>query len=703
MAVPQQKRQPPPRRATPPRVARPLPARVARPLPARAVPERRAAATTPPRARAPPPPLAAAAEPTRPQSPISLAVDPALARSPPPALSAAAGDDTAGGAATGTGGHRGPRGLGPLAATAGAVARFRVAGRGGGVVPAAVAAVETDRMLNADSRQERNQALANNSDSTPVKPAGGLRKPPSLGGFVNPFLKMSNAANKQVARAVKTAKGPRAAPPDRLGAHNIGTLHVTVHSCENLKIADGVTTGLSDPYVVIDVDQAQQPRSSELRTPFIAQTLNPVWSSSNQFSIQITDADARLRCHVYDDDGDETPDYLGGISMAVNDYIKSAQLHAKTAFDLGACPDPKLVAGRGVTGISGRVFLSLFFEAWTAEQQKHPLGWVEIEVLSATGIQHESGDGAEGGKSAKGAVAALTAASQDMFVQVHMSQPGPAVHAEQTPCVMAAAGEAVWGSDPTDPRPSRDNRFSLEVRSSMASLVLQVRSKNSMFSVAVKSASEVIGEVHVPLYDYVAAKTATGPVEIELMLGPHNFQNVNSHRCRPRVLIPFASSFWLRMLVLFCLHLCRTPLRRSGEAGHFDEQGRFIRAEEQIQRARQRGAVRVSLNFKIWVPPPPPIGELLVKPVMAEGLIRADNIGQNDTCESPLPRALPETIASSGSKCSGLTDRVALRLDAVAGSSQGQRWGVVPEGAHHDCVQHQDATLPRLGLRAARP
>ena len=146
-------------------------------------------------------------------------------------------------------------------------------------------------------------------------------------------------------------------------------------------------------------------------------------------------------------------------------------------------------------------------------------------------------------------MAALTAASQDMFVQVHMSQPGPAVHAEQTPCVIAAAGEAVWGSDPTDPRPSRDNRFSLEVRSSMASLVLQVRSKKSMFSVAVKSASEVIGEVHVPLYDYVAAKTVTGPVEIELMLGPHTFQNVNSHRCRSFC----RTSFWLRMLVLFCL------------------------------------------------------------------------------------------------------------------------------------------------------
>eukprot|EP01050_Picozoa_sp_SAG11_P018011 SAG11_NODE_2664_length_3116_cov_4.935366_4_plen_91_part_00 len=41
--------------------------------------------------------------------------------------------------------------------------------------------------------------------------------------------------------------------------------------------------------------------------------------------------------------------------------------------------------------------------------------------------------------------------------------------------------------------------------------------------------------------------------------------------------------------------------------------------------------MRLRLVWREWVAPPPPIGELLVKPVLAEGLLRADTLGQNDT------------------------------------------------------------------------
>jgi hypothetical protein len=405
----------------------------------------------------------------------------------------------------------------------------------------------------------------------------------------------------------RTLKAAPAAAPDRLGEDSVGTLHVTVHSCEELKVADEASTGLSDPYVVIQVEQQSEAKPAvkrqEMRTPFIPQTLNPVWSAGNQFALPIADASVRLlMCHVYDDDGAQAPDYLGGIAVPVADYIQAATRSGIMAFDLGACPDPHLVEAQGAAGITGRLFLSFYFEPRTVDQQKHPMGWVEVTVLSAKRTDAAAllldVEPAAGAKAA----AKMGSAAPGAFVQLHMQQPGPALHPESTPCLTVAAvtGEVAWVAG---------NQFSLEVRSSMASLVLQLREKASAADI-VKNArgvltrkrssimsSNVCGEAQLPLCD-IMDETAPGPIELDLQLGPHVFQKVNTY------------------------------ISSAAEAGHFDEHGKFIRDAD---KATGHGSIRIRLEWKKWVPPPPPIGELLVKAVLAEGLLRADTFGENDT------------------------------------------------------------------------
>ena len=230
----------------------------------------------------------------------------------------------------------------------------------------------------------------------------------------------------------------------------LGVLYVTVRSCQDIKIGDAgcgdpgcdhldktTHTGLSDPYVLLQLQAGSGRRSAEMRTAFVSQTLNPVWSAANVFQLTIREKDKAagcLFCHVYDADADDVvhhdehaddvDDYLGGVAVDIGELQVFGSHHdceetfaeednrSDLSSALGVCPDAALKTEQTVTDVTGKVLPSFLFEKKNDDQQKHPLGWIEVGVQKSShtmeipmGIRQTlgaTGDG-PGGRAAAGA------------------------------------------------------------------------------------------------------------------------------------------------------------------------------------------------------------------------------------------------------------------------------------------------------------
>lgn len=169
-------------------------------------------------------------------------------------------------------------------------------------------------------------------------------------------------------------------------------------------------------------------------------------------------------------------------------------------------------------------------------------------------------------------VGADSSGLSDPFVQVIADQFGP-VETCNTTCIPQTLNP-VW-SDP------ESGFVKLEIRSSTAQLVIRCCDKGSLLGKSLKK-NTFLGEA---LLDLTQLIQSPGPASGEqtLPLGPQQF--TSNHSKHP----PADPS---------------TPVQ---------------------------GTVTFSVSFVPWVPPPPPLGELAVKVVMAEGLASADIGSQNDT------------------------------------------------------------------------
>ncbi|MFD3441088.1 C2 domain-containing protein [Streptomyces sp. NPDC058685] len=78
----------------------------------------------------------------------------------------------------------------------------------------------------------------------------------------------------------------------------------------------------SDPYVKVTVGE------ETVRTPVDADTTKPRWQWSHVF--RNVAPDSRIRFHVLDDDGDDTPDDLGLIQMTVGELLKNNEGRRQT-------------------------------------------------------------------------------------------------------------------------------------------------------------------------------------------------------------------------------------------------------------------------------------------------------------------------------------------------------------------------------------
>ena len=170
--------------------------------------------------------------------------------------------------------------------------------------------------------------------------------------------------------------------------------------------------------------------------------------------------------------------------------------------------------------------------------------------------------------------------AKGLCVDLTIDQVGP-VESGNTPCVLAATdtyGEA-------DPVWHTGNEHSFEVRSKQARLVCHVGAvTRQILGKVVKRA--FLGEAIIDLSTFVsqAAGSDYSPAATQtLLLQPQSFKGLNKHEAIPA----------------------------SAES--------------------VAGALVVKVEFTGWVPPPPPLGDLAITVVRAEGLAKADLFSENDT------------------------------------------------------------------------
>jgi hypothetical protein len=357
---------------------------------------------------------------------------------------------------------------------------------------------------------------------------------------------------------------------------DLGTLHVTVHRAENLKVADspsakdgtGGATGSSDPFVKLALRDQVGP-VDKAQTPFVVATLNPVWQTGNSFQLHVREDSAVLFCHVYDDDPG-FDDYLGEVKIPVKQLMDSGELAnipgKQQSFELKTCTDSdaRMWRERRAQGITGSLWLSFIFQP-AGMRQKHPLGWIEVTVLQCDGLQAADRDGAS-----------------DPFVTATIDQPG-LVESASTSCLHGTVNPK-WG-------PDDNNVLCLAVRSKYASLVCHVADKDRLLGMTV--IEQFLGEAIIDLAAYIAGDPqGQQSSEMTMPLGVQTYQALNKY--------------------------VQQTSTASGAA-------------------EERGSITIKVQFKPWVAPPPPLGELAVTVVMAEGLKTADLGSHNDTyCEIML-------------------------------------------------------------------